>query len=662
MDDLSWLRDKTNPAVIRQLEKENAYANKNLKSEKCMYESLLKGIIETDISIPIISKSGEWAYYIRTNKNKRYPVHYRIPVKNRTIKELYEYISNMTYDPNMYFDENDIEEHYNDIGCISNSPDNNMFAITIDYFGNESYEIHVYDFDGNYIQGIENVASWFTWASNTSIYYMTADEKCRIESCWLWDLQKNKHQCLYTEKDEYFNIDMQISSDGKYIFILSSSLTKTEIWAASIINPTEFKCIYPRSFSAIVPRIEHYYGYFMWIDNAGDSDNFRLVCGESAANSRVIMMSSNLYIEEFSVRSNHLCLLGRLNGNTYMCVTSIELEDITNQAWKPNFKQIILPDICETYILDSLWKDKSLYISYSTPIQPEITIEIDIYTLKQSIIKHEITNLDVSKYLYERHYVKGYDNVQIPVTLVRLKDLSLPAPVVQYGYGAYGISVETGFLPDILSLCDEGIIWVIAHVRGGSEMGSEWYLTGKLKHKENTFRDFISVAEYLISMGLTEKGRIIPYGKSAGGLLVGCVLIMRPELWAGAMSCVGFVDVVESMMDSSLPLTIVEREEWGDPRRIEDYNWMSAYDPINGIKMGTKYPPCLFTAGFHDTRVGFWEPVKFAMYLRKASPESSIIVRINMKEGHFTSTDRNKSLQELAIMYTWALDILKTKG
>lgn len=697
VDDLFWLRNDSDPAVMAHLEAENAYTAAKLapsvKLEQYMYESLLSHTEEESCSIPQIGESGKWAYYERIYKGDGCPVNCKIPVEGRTIKQLYEYVLTLpTPDPNIYFDhlddcedsddddytdtdtdtdtntdtdndtddtDNDTDDtndesdvsDYIDVGAVVPSPDDNLVAITIDTVGNELYKLYIFNFDDmiSPIAVVEDVGSDVFWASPNQLYYTTVDEQHRDSSLWLYSVTTNAPKCVYVETDQKFNISCHKSSDSKYMFLMCDSVNCSEVRVARLTKPDEFTCIYSRELGYLVNAIEHYYGMFLWIDNAGTATNFQLVGGTDSTMGRVLLESTNMYLTNIIVQNGLWAVEGLHNARQSVLAAIVELADLSNPQWLPDFNRIAYDASVD---FTSYWNDPCLYIERSTPINPPSTWAMNLCANTSELVKQSFVTVNPDKYEVQYLWAKSHDGMRIPITTVALKGLPKPAPVVQYGYGAYGVSTTTEFSSEILSLCDNGVMWVIAHVRGGSELGWNWYTSGRLQHKQNTFLDFIAVSEHLIAAGITEAGRIIPYGTSAGGLLVGAVLTMRPDLWAGAMSRVGFVDVLMSTSDATLPLTVGEWDEWGNPHQAADYEWINRYNPMTAVRPGVKYPSCLFTASLHDIRVGYWEPVKFAARLREVGTD--VMVRIDMDSGHFSSTDRYEWLQELAVLYSWA--------
>jgi len=655
VDNYFWLNDREDPEVIAYLEAENAYLEKTMAHTEELQEELfaeMKGRIKEDDSTAPYLEKGYW-YYNRYITGGEYALHCRRPGSMEAPEEI-------MLDGNAM----GMGLGYFSLRGVNVSPDNKLVVYGVDDVGRRFYTLHVKDLATGRILDDEilNVTGNVVWAmDNRTLFYSRQDpETLRWYQVWRHRLGTDTASdvLVFEEGDDTFNCSVSRSKSDKYIFINSNQTLSSETRFLDAANPTgEFQVFQPRQRD-MEYSVSHQGDRFLVLTNL-HATNFRLMeCGLKEtwlANWReVIPGREDVLLEGVEVFRDYLVLEERFDGLTHLRVLPMDggpshYLDFGEPTW-------------------SVWTaynpemDSSLLrYGYSSLTTPESTYGYDMKTRTKTLIKQQevLGGFDPANYKAEYLHVPARDGVLVPVSLVYRKGFEPDgsSPLLLYGYGSYGLSMDADFRSSRLSLLDRGFVFAIAHVRGGQEMGRQWYEDGKLLMKKNTFTDFIDCGRYLVDQGYTSSDRLFASGGSAGGLLIGAVVNMAPDLWRGVEAAVPFVDVVTTMLDESIPLTTGEFDEWGNPKVKEYYDYMLSYSPYDQVS-AQEYPAMLVTTGLHDSQVQYFEPAKWVAKLRAVGTGNNpLIFKINMEAGHGGKSGRFRRLQETALAYAFFLDL-----
>ncbi len=650
-----WLRQKEDPQVRAHLEAENAYADSVMKPTEPLqgelYSEMLGRIKETDLSVPF--RKGDFFYYSRTEKGKQYPIYCRRK-------------GSLEAPETVILDGNDLArgEKFFALGEVETSDDGNLLAYSTDVTGFREYTLFVKDLRTGTLasEKVSRVSS-VAWAGdNKTLFYVVDDKAKRPYRVYRHVLGTGTagDPLLYEEKDEKFTLEVSRSRSRGYVFIDSSSHTSSEIRFVPGNEPeSALRLIAPREKDREY-EVDHRLGaFFLRINDTGR--NFRVVLASAddprrEAWKEVVAHRDDVMIEGIDVFAGHLVLLERQDGLRNFRVLSFG----TGESHR-----IELPEpVYAAFTAENLEFDTNVFrFRYQSLVTPESVFDYDMDKRERRLLKRTdvMGGYDPTRYVSERLHAKASDGTPIPISIVYRKDVPRDGrnPLLLTGYGSYGISSNPGFSSNRVSLLDRGVVCAIAHVRGGGEMGKKWHDQGRMFAKKNTFTDFIAVAEHLIREKWTSKDRLAIEGGSAGGLLVGAVVNMRPDLFATAIARVPFVDVINTMLDSTLPLTVGEFEEWGDPRDREQYEYMKSYSPYDNIA-ARAYPAMLVKTSFNDSQVMYWEPAKYVARLREMKTDSNpLVFKVNMAGGHGGSSGRYDKLKEAAFDYAFLLTQLK---
>jgi len=653
VDNYYWIRDdsRTNPEVIEYLKAENAYTDAVMKPtealQETLYNEMVRRIKETDQDPPY--PEGEYFYYTRTEKGKQYPIYCR---KKGSIDAPEE----------IYFDQNEMSKGFRfyRVWHMEISPNGNFLAFSIDTNGSENYILNVKNLENNTILSdrVENTQD-LTWAmDNKTIFYTMEDSAKRPYRVYRHTLgtESSQDQLVYEESDPLYTVGIGRTRSNKFIFINSSASNSDEWRYGPADDPTaQFKVIVSR-------RPEHEYSVDHWEDyfyirTNKDAKTFKLVRAPiSNPNENnweeVIPYRKGVTIEGMDFFKNYSVVYEREKGLQKMRITDMR---------DGNFHYIEFPDPVYTVYanVNKVFDTKIFRYSYQSLIQPPSIFDYNLETKERILIKEQevLGGYDPAQYKSERIFAKASDGTEIPISLVYKKGVKFDgtAPLHMTGYGAYGSPTQPTFSSVRLSYLDRGIIVALAHVRGGGDMGREWYDDGKLLKKKNTFTDFIACAEHLIKNKYTSKEKLTISGGSAGGLLMGAVTTMRPDLFKAVIASVPFVDALNTMLDPTLMYTTQEYLEWGNPNEKVYYDYMKSYDPYtNTIKQD--YPNILVKVGFNDPRVNYWEGTKWVAKLRAMKTNDNIVLlKVNMGAGHAGSSGRYERLREIAFDYAYIL-------
>jgi oligopeptidase B len=649
-DPYYWMKDRENPKVIQYLNDENAYLEEALKPVKSLREKLyteIRGRIkEDDSSVPF--RLGPYYYYSRYEQGKEYPIYVRKK-------------DSLTAPEEILLDVNDLAkgESYMAVPFPQPSPDHTKLLYAADNQGRRFYHLYVKDLKTGKLvgQAIKNTTGDAVWAEDNHTIFYAKQHPETLRSQWVYrhELDKKKDDLVFEEKDETFSLSLGKSRTRDFLFIVSGSTLSTE-WRYLDAKKPQGK------FEIFLPRErDHEYA----IEDGGDAfyivtnwkaKNFRLMKAPRHATvkekwAEVIPHRADVLLEDVDFFKTHFARSERRDGLSRIVV-------VDRQTGTEH--EIKFPD--PTYVVSGgrnleYGADFFRY-NYESPNRPDTVFDFDFHQQTSAIRKQrETPNLDPTQYVSERLWAPARDGTKIPVSIVYKKGFQKngKAPLYQYGYGSYGLTMEPEFGVDYFSLLDRGFVYAIAHIRGGSEMGRYWYEDGKLLKKKNTFTDFIDVTEFLVKQGYADPKRVYIEGGSAGGLLMGAVTNMRPDLYKGVHAAVPFVDVLTTMLDESIPLTTGEYDEWGDPRKPEYYKYMKEYSPYDNVT-AKAYPNILISSGLHDSQVQYWEPTKWAAKLRKLNTSGSLILlHTEMDAGHSGASGRFESIKDTALTYAFFL-------
>lgn len=660
-DPYYWLREKSDPAVISYLEAENTFTETvaaplgNLRDQ--LFDEMLGRIQEDDSSVPY--KDGKYWYYSRTEEGKAYTIYCRK-------LESLEAEEEILLDINVLADGLD----YFDLGALSVSQDHRILAYSTDTTGREIYTLQFKDLEtgNNLSDTISELSGRVMWANdNQTLFFSRMDDALRPDRIFRYTLSKpNSEELVYEESDEKYRVGFWRSSSDRFLYFYSASTLTTEVHFVSADTPQEVTQVISKRHEGMEYWPEDHEEDFIIVTNDCDDETGKHI--DCALNNKVVRApidspNRNNWVDEIPHRNdvqiqgvdiykNHWIISERANGLEQFRIVDFKSDTDT-----------ILPLPEPSYILwrssNPEYTTRSFRYGYASLVSPSSTYEINLDSGEQNLLKERpVNNYDRSQYKAERIFITSHDGVSVPVSLVYREDIdrSQPNPVYLYGYGSYGASLDPYFSSSRLSLLDRGVIFAMAHVRGGGEMGRHWYESGKFLHKKNTFHDFIAVSEGLIENGYTSPEKLSIIGGSAGGLLIGTTINMRPELYNAAVADVPFVDVVTTMFDESIPLTTEEWEEWGNPEDKEYFEYMLSYSPYDNVT-AQDYPHLLVTSGLNDPRVQYWEPTKWVAKMRTLkTDQNQLLLRTNMGAGHGGNSGRYGYLKDIAFEYAFLLD------
>ena len=662
IDNYYWLNDKNNPEVIDYLNAENAYTKQmtghTQEFQKSLFEEMKGRIKEDDSSVPY-KLNGYW-YLTKYEAGRDYPIYVR---KKKTLEAEEE----------LLFDCNDMAKglSYFNLGGISISPDNTLAAFSTDTVSRRQYTIQIKNLITGeiYSDKILNTTGSATWANDdkTLFYSMKDEVTLRSHKIFKHKLYSDSKTDIevFHETDETFNTFVYKSKSKKYLIIGSSSTLSSEYRFLDADAPDGRFNIFQERTKKLEYSIAHYNGSFYIISNKDDATNFKISKTSEKTTGKenwqdVIPHRASVLIEDIEIFKDYLVVNEREHGLNKLRIISWNKEE-----------DYYLPFNSETYTTyignNPDFESDMLRYGYNSLTSPSSVIDYNLKT-KQSEIKKELEVLGGTfkkeNYESQRIWATASDGVKIPISLVYKKGMALDGsnPLLQYAYGSYGSTIDPSFSSIRLSLLDRGFIYAISHVRGSEYLGRKWYECGKLLTKKNTFTDFISCSKYLIQEKYTSNQHLYAYGGSAGGLLMGAIININPELYHGVLAAVPFVDVVTTMLDETIPLTTGEYDEWGNPNELRYYNYMKSYSPYDNVEE-KDYPNMLVTTGLHDSQVQYWEPAKWVAKLRDMKTDSNkLLLHTDMDSGHGGASGRFESLKEVALEYAFLLDLEGING
>lgn len=665
IDNYAWMRDENWQEVLRDpdeldadirehLDAENAYYEKATKDldrlREALFEEMRGRIKEDDSSVP--AADGEFAYAVRFRKGGEYPVFVRTPRNGGDETVLYD---------------GDLEgegEEFFSIGAVEHSPNHELIAYSVDKLGSEYYDIRIRTIESGeeFEETIPSTDGSAIWAPDSkSFYYVERDDNQRPKRVrhHILGTDPEGDLLVYEEPDDSFFLDVDKSQSNDYILISSRKGTSSEYryLPANAEPGTKPVLLAPRLEDELY-SVEHAGDYFYIHTNTGDAVDFKIMRAPASDPAREnweewLPHQAGTYVSDFVTFKDRLVRLERENALPRIVVSDYAQEDVYEIDFDGAAYHL---DLLPGYEFDTA----NLRFRYESPATPGQVFDFDMASRERILRKtQEVpTGHDPELYAVERFFITADDGAEVPVTLLRLESTPVDgtAPLLLYGYGSYGLTMPASFNASILSLVDRGVVYAIAHIRGGSAKGRQWYLDGKLDKKNNTFSDFANAAEELQERGYGRKGETVIYGGSAGGLLVGATLNLRPELFGGAIAAVPFVDVINTISDAELPLTPPEWVEWGDPINDPDaYTAIAAYSPYENIRDDIDYPPVLATGGLTDYRVTYWEPSKWIARMRDEASGGPFFLKMNMEAGHAGSAARFERMKERTHDYAFAL-------
>jgi len=652
IDNYYWLREKDNPRVLDYLKAENAYTEAQMactkELQKKLYDEMVGRIKETDESVPY--KKGTYYYYSRTEKGKQYPVHCR---KKGSLRAKEEVI----------LDENVLAKGHKffALGVLEVSPDHRLLAYSVDTTGSETYTIFVKNLETGEIfpEKIPNTYYTLAWANdNRTFFYTVLDATMRPYKVMRHQLGESprKDRVMHHEKDEKFFLSLRRSKSGRYIFMdIASQVTSEERFLNADAPDGEFRIFSPRQYKVEYTIVHH--GNYFYIRTNENAINFKLMrtplehiqkknWQTVIAHNRETMLQS---VEPFK---DFLAVLEKKKG-----LKNIRILPDGNESFYVQFNE---PVYTVSFTGNAEYATPYLRFNYQSLITPSSVYDYNVKTRRRTLKKRQevLGGYDPNNYKMERIWATAKDGVKVPISLVYRKGLKKDGknPALLYGYGAYGVTIDPYFSSNRFSLIDRGFVYAIAHVRGGGALGRPWYEEGKLLKKKNTFTDFIACAENLIARKFTNAEHLAIMGGSAGGLLMGAVTNMRPDLFKAVVAHVPFVDVLNTMLDPTLPLTVIEYDEWGNPHEEKYYWYIKSYSPYDNVQ-AKAYPNMLVTAGLNDPRVSYWEPAKWVAKLRALKTDNHLLLlKTNMGAGHMGASGRYDYLKEVAFDYAFLLE------
>ncbi|RPG60137.1 MAG: S9 family peptidase [Flavobacteriales bacterium TMED191] len=672
LDNYYWMRltdkqkeaknpDQQTKDVLNYLNAENQYLKSKMKHTESLQEKLFNEIKnrikKDDSSVPITINN--YSYYTRFEKDKEYPFHCRKKIKDQSQEEIMLDVSKMAVN----FD-------YFSVVGLSVSPDEKLLIYGVDTVSRREYTLYIKNLNTGeiLIDKISNTTGRGVWANDNKTFFYTKQDPITLRSFQIYKhilgTPQSQDVLVYEEKDDTFNCYVSKSKSKKYIIIGSYQTLSSEYRYIDANKPNQdFKIVQKRE-KDLEYNLYHYEDHFYILTNY-KAKNFRLMKTLISQPSKeywteVIPHNKNILIEGLDIFKNYLVVEERKNGLTNIRIINWE----NNKSYYIKFND---PAYTVSTMANPEYNTNILRYGYTSLTTPSSTFDYNMDTKEKSLLKQDEVlgnNFSIDNYESKRYYAISRDGNKIPISLVYKKGIQKNSknPLLLYGYGSYGYSMDPYFSSVRLSLLDRGFVFAIAHIRGGEELGRKWYEDGKLLNKKNTFYDFIDCAEFLISKKYTSIKHLYASGGSAGGLLMGAVINMRPDLWRGVIAGVPFVDVVSTMLDESIPLTTGEFDEWGNPKDSIYYDYIKSYSPYDNIE-SKEYPNLLITTGYWDSQVQYWEPAKWIAKLREMKTDQNLLLMdCNMDVGHGGASGRFKRYKEISLEYSFLLDLENIKN
>ena len=687
-DDWAWLRDRHDPAVLAHLRAENAYTEASMAHLSATWEALFEEmrarIVETDLSVPV--RKGPWWYYARTLEGAEYPIHCRLPAegagRDPSVPPLLSLAERGTGGPpvapapdeEVLLDENELSgaDGFLDVVNVAVSSDHGLLCYATDTTGDERFTLRFRRLGGggeldDHIDGTSYGVAWAR--DNATVFYTVPDAANRPFQLWRHRMgtHRSGDVLVYEEPDERFHLGVSRTKDEALVLVELHSRVTSEVLMIPADEPArEPQVVQPR-VQGIEYSVEHHTGTLVLLTNAG-AENFRVLAapvegGESRRWHEVVAHRPAVRIDGLDVFAGHLVLFERREGVSRIRVVALP----SNATWEQELPEGYLVDSPE--MPSASWggpnvefSSTTLRYEYSSLVTPRSVFDLDVRDGSSVLRKRQpvLGGYDSDAYRTARLWATAPDGTRVPVSIVHAASVSPDgtAPCLLYGYGSYEYCIDPVFSSLRLSLLERGFVFAIAHVRGGGELGRRWYEDGKLLHKPNTFSDFVACGRMLVDAGWSDPARLVARGGSAGGLLMGAAANQAPELFRAMVAEVPFVDCLNTMCDPTLPLTVIEWEEWGNPvADSEVYRVMAGYTPYENVR-AAPYPDMLVTAGLEDPRVGFWEPAKWVQRLRAENPGVRVLLKTELDAGHAGPSGRYKAWRDEAFVVAFVLDVV----
>ncbi|ONI65345.1 oligopeptidase B [Leifsonia sp. ALI-44-B] len=678
IDPYEWLRDKEDPAVIGHLQAENAYTEQQLAHLEGLrgriFDEIKSRTQETDLSVPV--REGSWWYYSRSVEGQQYTLNCRAPLDSPNDWTPPQLVAGEPVPGEQILLDGNVESAGSDffsIGSYDVSLDGRYLAYGVDTSGDERFTLKIRDLETG--QNLpDEIPNTFHGASFSPdgryIFYTTVDDSWRPDTVWRHRVGSaaSDDVAVFTEPDESFWVGAGTTRSGKYIVFVSSSSVTSEWHLLDAADPEgEATVVWPRR-DDVEYSVEHAViggeDHLLILHNDG-ALNFELVTvppsnpGTGPADARAVLPHrDDVRLEDVEAFEKHLLFGYRRDGLTRLAVWPID-SDSSIDDLVPRELSFDEPLFSVGASSNPEWSQPTVRYGYGSLVTPSTVFDYDVVTGTSVLLKQQPVRggYDASDYEQKREWATAADGTRVPISLVWKKGVTLPAPLELYGYGSYEASMDPSMSVARLSLLDRGVVFAIAHVRGGGEMGRTWYENGKTLTKKNTFTDFVDAANHLIEAGYTTPERLVAEGGSAGGLLMGAVANLAPETFAGILAAVPFVDPLTSILDPSLPLTVIEWDEWGNPLDNADvYAYMKSYSPYENVRDDVKYPRILAVTSINDTRVLYVEPAKWVARLREVG--APVLLKTEMSAGHGGVSGRYNAWHERAYELAWILDVL----
>jgi oligopeptidase B len=651
-DEYDWLKNKQSPEVLDYLKAENAYTQAMMKPsealQKTLYDEMLARIKETDTEVPY--RDGDYFYYSRTRKGKQYRTYCRKRGSLSAPEEIVLDLNRLA-----------VGHSYIGLGVLDVSGNGNMLAYSLDYSGFREYTLRIRDLQsGSDDPAVIEKARSVAWAAdNRTLFYVTEDDAKRACRVWRRVIGEPGEELVYEETDARFSVSVSDSRSREYLFITSHSATTSEVRCLRADDPAAQPQLFQARRQGHEYYVDHGHGRFYVLTN-DRGRNFRVAVAPLQQTGEenwqeLIAHREEVMLDGLDVFARYIILDERCDGFPRLSVRRVD-DGATHV--------IALPEPASSvYAGANAQFDTQVFrFHYESYVTPDSVYDYDLDTGAMTLLKQREVRgrFNSSDYVVEVHHASAADGSRVPVSLVYRKNVrrSGAQPMLLTGYGSYGYPHDVHFSSTRLSLLDRGVIYAVAHVRGGGEMGKRWHEEGRMLQKRNTFTDFIACAEHLIDAGYTEPSQLVIEGGSAGGLLMGAVTNMRPELFRAVIADVPFVDVINTMLDDSLPLTTGEYEEWGNPADKTYFDYMLSYSPYDNLKQGA-YPAMLVETSLNDSQVMYWEPAKYVARMRALKTDGNpLLLRINMDAGHGGASGRYDFLKEIAFSYAFVLGVV----
>jgi oligopeptidase B len=658
VDEYFWLRERENPEVIRYLEEENEYTEAVMAHtaglRDTLYREIVSRIDQSDSSVPV--RDGGWLYYTRYEEGQQYPIFARRR-------------GSMDAPEEILIDANALAEGhgYFSVGASSVSPDGNVLAFSVDTVGRRFYNLRFRDLRSGELlpETIGSITSNVAWANDNRTVFYTRQDPNTLRAYQIYrhtvGTDPTADVLVYQENDSTFSSYVFRTKSDQYLMVVSGQTLSTEYRYLDANDPSgELRVFLPRERNHEY-AVDHFGDHFYVVTNEGGARNFKLMRTPVTATGRdswqeVLPHRDDVLLQDIEVFRDHLVVTERRDG----------LIQLRIRPWSGEGEHYI--DFGEAAYLAYVganpeYDTRTLRFGYTSMTTPSSTYDYDMETRERTLLKREavLGGFDPEDYVTERLYATARDGTRVPVSIVYRRGIERDGsnPLLLYGYGSYGASRDATFSSARLSLLDRGFVYALAHIRGGQEMGRSWYDEGKLLSKINTFTDFIDVGEHLVDAGYTSPDRMYAQGGSAGGLLIGAVINLRPDLFDGVIAAVPFVDVVTTMLDASIPLTTFEYDEWGNPNDPAYYEYMLSYSPYDNVS-AQDYPHTLVTTGLHDSQVQYWEPAKWVARLRAMKTDDNrLLLKTNMEAGHGGASGRYRQYEDTAFQWAFLIDLAR---